>query len=185
MQKIPFLRLTLTSLAALSLIPISYTLTNWQDANKDANNNAITTQCATQPNAVARHRAADFHDTCGHCSETPASSRATTAKKQTALTGLLWESSLPDPSSAVVSQAITSGMPQAENFQPGSRQRLYLEDGTEIEIDVQSRHVHTDDTVAINAIVQGQPQGNLHIQWNERDDFFLGQIEYPNHPVAY
>jgi hypothetical protein len=182
MQKIPFLRLTLTSLAALSLIPITYTLINRQDAHKDAE----TTPCATQPNAVARHRAAaDFHDTCGHCSETPASSRPTTAKKQTAVTGLLWESSLPDPASAVVSQAITSGMPQAENFQPGSRQRLYLEDGTEIEIDVQSRHVHTDDTVAINAIVPGQPQGNLHIQWNKRDDFFLGQIEYPNHPVAY
>lgn len=182
MQKTPFLRLTLTSLAALSLIPISYTLLNRQDANKDAE----TTQCTTQPNAGARHRAAaDFHDTCGHCSETPVSSRPTTAKRQTALTGLLWEPSLPDPASAVVSQTITSGMPQAENFQPGSRQRLYLEDGTEIEIDVQSRHVHTDDTVAINAIVPGQPQGNLHIQWNKRDDFFLGQIEYPNHPVAY
>lgn len=181
MQKTPFLRLTLTSLAALSLIPISYTLITRQDAE--------TAQCTTPPHSVTRHSAAGRTHSCGHCSDSSAAPRLTTAGQQTPVTGLLWETSLPDPASAVVSQTITSGMamsaPMAEKFQPGSRHSLQLEDGTKIEIDVKSRHIHSDDTLAINAIIPGQPQGNVHIQWNERDHFFLGQIEYPNHAVAY
>lgn len=83
------------------------------------------------------------------------------------------------------SMTITHGMKEMRKSSGGGRQEMVLSDSTTLEVDVRSRHVHGDGTVAINGIVRGQIPGKLHMQWNEKDHFFIGHIEYHGHPVAY
>jgi hypothetical protein len=80
---------------------------------------------------------------------------------------------------------ITNGMPQARDYHPGLRQQLILEDGSQLDMMVNNRHIHTDGTVAVDAIIPGTPEGKLHMEWNQHDGFFLGQIEYLHSPIAY
>lgn len=176
MQQTPFLRYTLTALSAITLIPLTYTLITRQDAD-------VTTVDIHSTPAI--HRQVTSSHSCSHCAECVPADRQAAQARKTAASGLIWEKSSSDPASSPSSMRITSGMPLAKDFQPGSRQQLTLEDGTELIFDVQSHYVHVDGTVAVDAILPGQPEGKLHMQWNEKDHFFLGQIEYTKLAVAY
>jgi len=126
------------------------------------------------------HHAEPAHQCSAGCFEHADSLSPRSASVPAAI-GLIWEKSLTAP----VSLAITSAAPVAENYQAGTHRTIVLEDGTELEIDVRERFVHADGTVAVSGIIAGTPEGKIHLQWNQRDGFFLGQIEYKNYPVAY
>jgi hypothetical protein len=180
MLKSSLLQYTLTALSALILIPLTYSLITRQDAK-------VTTVDAQLSLAIHRpltHQASSHHS-CNHCAEPLPGDRQAAQFQKIAAAGMLWEKSSPDPSSAAPSMRITSGMPKAKQYQEGSHQKLTLEDGTNLEFTVKHRHLHSDGTVAVNAIIPGTPEGRLHMQWNQSNGFFLGQIEYPHHAVAY
>jgi len=176
MHKTPFVRYTLTTLSALTLIPLTYSLISRPDAE--------VTQ-ADGHSAPAAHRHGSSQPSCSHCDEPLPAGRQVAQARKIAASGLLWEKSSADPSSAAPSMRIIRGMPQSNDYQVGSEQRLTLEDGTELVFEVKNHYVHADGTVAVDAILPGSIEGKLHIQWNEKDDFFLGQIEYADLPLAY
>lgn len=132
---------------------------------------------AEAPEAV---RVVPAHDCSASCSLHSNSTSSRSASKL-AIHGLIWEKSAAAPETVT----ITGAAPVAKNYQARTRQTMTLEDGTTVKIDVHERYVHTDGTVAVSGSVAGTPEGKIHLQWNQRDRFFLGQIEYPNHPVAY
>lgn len=167
--------------AALSLIPLTYSITQQSDDTQSVD---------ASPTRIQSNHSSSHHDHshCSHCEASLAVGRETDRPaqiQQIAAAGLLWEPSSPDPSSAPVSMRITSGMPVTNEYQEGNTQTLTLKDGPDLKFTVKQRHLHTDGTIAINAILPGTPEGRLHMQWNDSNGFFLGQIEYPNHPVAY
>jgi hypothetical protein len=172
MLKITFMRTIFAIMAALGLAIAIYTSL---PKSQSVETNKGT--CVQKPTASNHHG--------GHgCSH---SDHLRSAEKNHPLpaTGLLWETHLADPSSAPTSLTLTGPGPAADDYQPGTRQRMTLEDGTHVLINIEHRHVHPDGTIAINGKVAGNPQGRLHMQWNKQDHFFLGQIDYPNLPIAY
>ena len=54
-----------------------------------------------------------------------------------------------------------------------------------LKADVTTRKTETDGTVITNLSIPGTPEGQLTIQENASMDFFLAQLYYANHPVAY
>ena len=179
MHKTPFVRFTLTTLSALTLIPLTYSLITRQDAE-------VTTADIHSTPAIHRHTSSSSSNhSCSHCAEPVPAARQAAQARKIAAAGLLWEKSSADPASAASSMRIVNDMPLAEEYQVGSRQLLTLEDGSELVFDVKSHYVHADGTVAVDAILPGTPEGKLHLQWNDHDNFFLGQIEYADLAVAY
>ncbi len=99
--------------------------------------------------------------------------------------GLLWEKHWDKPADAPASMPLAGPGPAPDDYQQDSRQKITLEDGSQLLIDIEQRHIHTDGTIAINGSVAGSPRGRIHMQWNQQNGFFLGQIDYPDLPVAY
>jgi hypothetical protein len=54
-----------------------------------------------------------------------------------------------------------------------------------LQASVANRNTHSDGTIVTNLTIQGSPSGQLSIQENASMDFFLAQLYYENHPVAY
>ncbi|NNJ44147.1 MAG: hypothetical protein HKP15_12475 [Akkermansiaceae bacterium] len=135
---------------------------------------------AIKSTAAASHHTHHGH-TCSHHHSPDNDARSAHHSRPLPQPGLLWETDLTDPAS----MELTGVMPSPVDYRPNTRQSITIENGTRIHIDVQQRHTHNDGTIAINGTVAGKTQGRLHMQWNSQDDFFLGQIEFDNHPVAY
>lgn len=176
MHKSPLMRRTLTAFSAITLIPLTYTLINRNDSVERVGSKPVDLE-----DIKPRPRQALVHH-CGECSH----DHGSVASFDTASHGLIWETS--SSSDVSESMSITNGMPLANHYLAGTRQQLVLEDGNEVELHVKSRFVHQDGTVAVAAVIpgkDGQPDGQLHLQWNDADQFFHGEIEYLNHPVAY
>ena len=149
MQKSPFLRYTLSALSAFTLIPLTYTLINRQNAVE------VTVDTDSIP---AIHRHTTPHHNCSHCAKSaiPAARQAAQARN-IAAAGLLWEKSSPDTATAAATMRITSGTPLPKHQQVGSRQSMTLEDGSELAFEVKSHHVHTDGPVVVAAFIPGSP----------------------------
>ena len=175
MHKTLLVRYTLTTLSALTLIPLTYSLITRK-------NSEVSDADAHPSPAIHRHVVGH---SCSHCTTPVSAARQAAQARKIAAAGLLWEKSSSDPAAAEESMTIINGMPLAADYQVGARHRLTLADGSEFVFDVKGHYVHTDGTVAVDAILPGTPEGKLHLQWNDHDDFFLGQIEYTNLPVAY
>lgn len=166
-------RCGIAAVSALTLIPLTYHLTHRPTGEIPS---------PSRPTAGS-HPQNNSHSNCQTCNaQAPRDARQTSSDE---IIGLIWETSSAQPASSATSLTITNGTPLADDFHIGERPSLVLENGHEIELEVKNRFIHGDGTVAVDAIVQGQPQGKLHLQWNHADDFFLGQIEYPHYPVAY
>lgn len=136
-------------------------------------------------NPRLNHPHANHGPSCAHCRDADSTARSASGNAAFEPSGVLWESQLTDPSSAAKSLAITGTGLAAEDDQVGTRRRVTLEDGSHLSIEVTGRHIHTDGTIAITGTVAGKPKGRLHMQWNDADDFFLGQIYFDQLPVAY
>jgi hypothetical protein len=54
-----------------------------------------------------------------------------------------------------------------------------------LQASVSNRNTHSDGTIVTNLTIQGSPSGQLSIQENASMDFFLAQLYFENHPVAY
>ncbi|MEP2775426.1 MAG: Calx-beta domain-containing protein [Luteolibacter sp.] len=54
-----------------------------------------------------------------------------------------------------------------------------------LKADIKSRKTEDDGTVITHLSIPGKPEGQLTIQENAEFDFFLAQLYYENHPVAY
>jgi hypothetical protein len=54
-----------------------------------------------------------------------------------------------------------------------------------LQASVANRNTHSDGTIVTNLTIQGSPSGQLSIQENASMDFFLAQLYFENHPVAY
>ncbi len=101
--------------------------------------------------------------------------------------GLLWErgaagqkelrASIPvqaDPLRAVVGQAV------------GDRVKLNLSDRfAALAGEITGSSVQNDGTVITQIRIDGEPQGTLTVQENKEFGFFLGQLYFDAHPVAY
>ncbi|NWK55891.1 hypothetical protein HW115_09730 [Verrucomicrobiaceae bacterium N1E253] len=177
MQKTQFARYG-AAVTALTLIPLTYQLINRPNSIPHAETHTAVDSKTKQQTP---------HSHCQGCTgHAPHDARQNSSY---GTIGLLWETSLPNPAEAAITLEITNGAPLASEYRVGERPQLVLEDGTEVQVEVSSRYVHSDGTVAVDALVpikqDGAPDGHLHMQWNDQDGFFLGQIEFPNHPLAY
>ncbi len=54
-----------------------------------------------------------------------------------------------------------------------------------LQASVANRNTHSDGTIVTNLTIQGSSSGQLSIQENASMDFFLAQLYYENHPIAY
>lgn len=126
---------------------------------------------------------------CGHCCSSAAGHRKSGQGKRASSSsvpaGVLWEGASENPASAPSSVLLENGLGGLDAFQPGSRHRWRLSSGDPVPVSIRSRHVHADGTVAVSGVISGAVPGRLHLQWNDADEFFLGQIYYEGLPVAY
>lgn len=161
---------TLATVSAFTLIAFSYSL---------GHRSSSSTQTASPPVETNSVQATSPAHSCPSCARAAVPSRSLHSQ------GLLWENNNSPLVSQRSSLEVESGIELARQSQAKDKLHLTLEDGTELNYEVESRYTHTDGTISIFSTVPGQPEGKLHMQWNDKDGFFLGQIEYFNHPVAY
>ena len=109
-------------------------------------------------------------------------------KSSLASKGMLWEKvAKHERERAVKSMQVNAdSFTQAMIKDVGSSVMLHLSsEFSEIQAQITYRNTTSDGTVVTNLILPGTPRGQLTIQKNAELDFFLAQLYYDNHPVAY
>lgn len=109
-------------------------------------------------------------------------------KPSLASKGMLWEKVANNERDRAIKsmQVNADSFAQAMIKDVGSSVMLHLSNEfSEIQAQITYRNTTSDGTVVTNLILPGTPQGQLTIQKNTRLDFFLAQLYYDNHPVAY
>lgn len=102
--------------------------------------------------------------------------------------GLLWEPVANNPRErAVKSMTIAAdSFVEATSNEVGSPVMLrFSEKIPALQANITGRNTESDGTVITNLNIPGAPNGQLTIQENPEMDFFLAQLYYDNHPVAY
>ncbi|MFM2199718.1 MAG: hypothetical protein RLZZ505_3150 [Verrucomicrobiota bacterium] len=102
--------------------------------------------------------------------------------------GMLWERTATDArkrfskSMTIAADSFTEAMIS----EPGTTLALRLSDTfPALQAEVTGRNAESDGTVITNLRIPGDLQGTLTIQENAAMDFFLAQLYYDQHPVAY
>lgn len=102
--------------------------------------------------------------------------------------GMLWETAASDArkrvskSMTVVADSFTEAMAS----EIGTTVTLRFSDQFPVlQAEITNRNSESDGTVITHLRIPGDPQGQLTIQENAAMDFFLAQLYYDNHPVAY
>jgi hypothetical protein len=109
-------------------------------------------------------------------------------KPSLASKGMLWEKVAKNERERAVKsmQVNADSFAQAMIKDVGSSVMLHLSNEfSEIQAQITYRDTTSDGTVVTNLVLPGTPQGQLTIQKNAGLDFFLAQLYYDNHPVAY
>ena len=113
---------------------------------------------------------------------------ATITERSLAAKGLLWETK-PENGRERLSKSmpVDSDVFAAASLAPeNDKLTLCLSDKIPaLEATVSGRKTEADGTIVTNLHVKGAPEGHLTIQENADMGFFLAQLYYQNHPVAY
>jgi Calx-beta domain len=120
-------------------------------------------------------------------SSKPSSARQL-AERSLAAKGLLWETVTANPRErAVKSMTIApNSFAEAMSAEVGSAVTLRLSEKIPaLHAEITNRKSETDGTIVTHLRIPGDPEGLLTIQENAAMNFFLGQLYYGNHPVAY
>ncbi len=109
-------------------------------------------------------------------------------ERSLAAKGMLWETTATDARKrAAKSMTVAAdSFAEAVASEPGAKLALRLSDQfPALQAEVSGRNSESDGTVITHLLIPGEPQGQLTIQENAAMDFFLAQLYYDNHPVAY
>lgn len=126
--------------------------------------------------------------TAGPIQVTSATASTHTAKDEAlAAQGLLWEpGGAPDQRARTAIPVLAEPLHAAVSEAVGNRVKLHLSDRfPALAGEVTGSAVQDDGTVVTHLRIDGDPQGTLTLQENKKLGFFLGQLIYDNHPVAY
>lgn len=101
--------------------------------------------------------------------------------------GLLWEHGPDGQTELRASIPVQAGPMRAVVGQAaGARVKLDLSDRfTALEGEIIGSSTHDDGTVITHIRIEGAPEGTLTVQENKSLGFFLGQLYFDSHPVAY
>ncbi len=109
-------------------------------------------------------------------------------ERSLAAKGMLWETAGTDARKRF-SKSMTvaaDSFSEAMVSEPGARLNLHFSDQfPALQAQVTNRKSESDGTVITHLLIPGDPQGLLTIQDNPAMGFFLAQLYYDNHPVAY
>jgi len=109
-------------------------------------------------------------------------------ERSLAAKGLLWETVTTNPRErAIKSMPVAAdSFAEATTNEVGTTVKLrFSEKIPALDAEITNRNAEADGTVVTHLLIRGAPEGQLTIQENVAMDFFLAQLYYGKHPIAY